>query len=83
MRGGGAGGPEAFVRGGAGGAAGTGPRLAGREGDTERLWLLDEADNAAEDVRLGGGGNGANGFGFVLLFTRLRGGGGGGADSPM
>lgn len=72
-----------MVRGGGDGAEEAGPRRAGREGETERLWLFDEADNAAEDVRLGGGGNGASGFGFVLLFTRLRGGGGGGADSPL
>lgn len=85
-RGGGAGMPVFEPRRGGGGGSEE-PCLTGSEGpgvgELEPALLVDAADNAAEEVRLGGGGNGANGFGFVLLFTRLRGGGGGGADCPL
>lgn len=83
VRCGGAGGPADLPRRGGGGAL---PELEreGKVGAGEpELFRLLEADNATEDVRLGGGGSGANGFGFVPLLTRLRGGGGGGAGVPL
>jgi len=43
--------------------------------------LLESDREAAEDVRLGGGRKGANGFVFRL--TRLLGGGRGGGGSPL
>lgn len=85
-RGGGAGVTADFPRGGGGGGLGALPESEreGKVGAGEpELFRLLEADSAAEDVRLGGGGNGANGLGFVLSLTRLRGGGGGGAGVPL
>lgn len=62
---------------------GAGELLLGRRAGEGVLLSLEAADRAAEDVLLGGGGSGASGFGFVLLFSKLRGGGGGGAESPL
>lgn len=64
-RSGGRGGPEGGPRDGRGGA--------------EDVLLLESDREAAEDVRLGGGSKGVNGF----LFWLTLGGGGGGGGSPL
>ncbi|KDR73981.1 hypothetical protein GALMADRAFT_596445 [Galerina marginata CBS 339.88] len=84
-RGGGGGGIVPFPRAGnGGGGAVLGPREGkGGAGEIELLRLTTgEGRETAEEVRLGGGGKGAN-LGFVFWLTKLLGGGGGGADAPL
>lgn len=70
---------EIAVLRGSGGGAADWPRD-GRGGGEDAELLLERDGEAAEDVRLGGGGKV---IGFVFWLTKLKGGGGGGGGLPL